>query len=80
MLTEAADKASTAPDLTPKVELVEQDDATFISLSGRWVSQSVNLVDSKMRSLEQASTSKPIIIDASQVSGLDTAGAWLIVR
>ncbi len=51
-----------------------------IHLSGHWISQSVHLVDDKMRGIEQAGGDKATIIDISGISNLDTAGAWLIER
>lgn len=80
MLTEAADKARAAADMTPKVDLDEHEGASRIILSGRWVSQSVNHVDAQMRNLEKHKYIQPVSIDTTQVSGLDTAGAWLIER
>lgn len=80
MLTDTADKARAADNPAPKIDLVEEDGARRISLSGRWVSQSVNLVDDKMRGLEKTDEHKATIIDISGVSSLDTAGAWLIER
>lgn len=80
MLTDAADKASAAADAAPKIDLAEHDDARLIKLSGRWISQSVSSVDKKMRELEKVGGSQAVIIDATDVAGLDTAGAWLIER
>ncbi len=80
MLTDTADKARATDNPAPKIDLTEQDGARHIRLSGRWVSQSVNLVDEKMRDLEKADAHKATVIDVSGVSGLDTAGAWLIER
>jgi len=80
MLTDTADKASTAANVAPKIDLAEHDGARLVSLSGRWVSQSVNFVDKKMRELEKVGGSQTVIIDATDVAGLDTAGAWLIER
>lgn len=80
MLTDAADKASAATDLAPKIDLAEHEGVRRIALSGRWVSQSVGLVDGKMRELEKMGGSQAVNIEASGVEGLDTAGAWLIER
>ncbi|OYR15991.1 ABC transporter permease [Brucella grignonensis] len=80
MLTDAADKASTAANVAPKIDLAEHDGARLISLSGRWISQSVSIIDKKMRELEKVGGSQAVIIDATDVAGLDTAGAWLIER
>lgn len=79
MLTDAADKASAAANVAPKIDLAEHDGARLIS-SGRWISQSVSIVDKKMRELEKVGGSQAVIIDATDVAGLDTAGAWLIER
>jgi len=80
MLTDTADKASATDSRAPNIDLAERDDTRYVTLSGRWVSQSVHLVDNKMRQLENAETGHSIIIDMSGVSGLDTAGAWLVER
>lgn len=80
MLTDAADKASAAADTAPKIDLAEHDDARLIKLRGRWISQSVSSVDKKMRELEKVGGSQAVVIDATDVAGLDTAGAWLIER
>ncbi len=63
MLTDTADKARATDNPAPKIDLVEEDGARRIRLSGRWVSQSVNLVDDRMRSLENADEHKATIID-----------------
>lgn len=80
MLTDAADKARAAANAAPKIDVAEQDGARLIRLSGRWVSQSVSLVDDKMRGLEKSGAQQATIVDISAISGLDTAGAWLIER
>ncbi|MFD1197156.1 ABC transporter permease [Brucella gallinifaecis] len=80
MLTDAADKASAASDVAPKIDLAEHDGARMIRLRGRWISQNVGIVDKKMRELEKIGGSQAVIINAAEVIGLDTAGAWLIER
>lgn len=80
MLTDTADKARAASDVAPKIDLAEHDGARLVNLSGRWVSQTIGIVDKKMRELENVGGSKAVLIDAAHVSGLDTAGAWLIER
>lgn len=80
MLTDTADKASAASDVAPKIDLAEHEGARLVNLSGRWVSQTIGIVDKKMRELENVGGSHSIIIDATNVAGLDTAGAWLIER
>lgn len=50
------------------------------SLSGIWNTRSAALVDAQMREIEARSDFRSITIDLSRVSGLDTAGAWLIER
>ncbi len=60
MLTDAADKASTAANVAPKIDLAEHDGARLISLSGRWISQSVSIIDKKMRELEKSVVHKPL--------------------
>ncbi|ABX62087.1 hypothetical protein C064_00320 [Brucella suis 63/252] len=80
MLTDAADKARATTNAAPKIDVGEQDGMRVIHLSGHWISQSVHLVDDKMRGIEQAGGDKATIIDISGISNLDTAGAWLIER
>ncbi|MDH7788829.1 phospholipid/cholesterol/gamma-HCH transport system permease protein [Ochrobactrum sp. 19YEA23] len=80
MLTDTADKARAAANVAPKIDVTDQDGVRLVRLSGRWVSQSVHLVDDKMRSLEKVADGQSIQIDASGISGLDTAGAWLVER
>lgn len=80
MLTDTADKARATDNSVPKIDLAEHDGVRHIRMNGRWVSQSVNLVDDKVRRLEKADKREATIIDISGVSGLDTAGAWLIER
>ncbi len=80
MLTDTADKARATANVAPKIDVADQDGVRLVRLSGRWVSQSVHLVDDKMRSLEKVSDGQSTHIDASGISGLDTAGAWLVER
>ncbi len=80
MLTDAADKASATANAAPKIETADRDGARLVRLSGRWVSQSVHMVDDGMRQLEKNPGGQAVIIEASGISGLDTAGAWLIER
>lgn len=80
MLTDADNKASAAANFAPKIDLAEQDGARLIKLSGRWISQNVSVVDKKMRELEKIGGAQAAIINAADVEGLDTAGAWLIER
>lgn len=80
MLTDTADKEKSVANEAPKIDVSERDGARIVHLSGRWVSQSVHLVDDKMRKLEKDVGNQPIIIEASDISNLDTAGAWLIER
>jgi len=80
MLTDTADKARAAANVAPKIDVADQDGVRLVRLSGRWVSQSVHLVDDKMRSLEKVAGGQSTHIDASGISGLDTAGAWLVER
>lgn len=80
MLTDAADKAKSKANDVPRIDVGERDGVRLVKLSGRWISQSVQLVDDKMRKLEKDAGKQPIIIEASEISNLDTAGAWLIER
>ena len=57
-------------------------DGPVIRLSGDWVSATVGAVDKDLRKMaaEAAGSGKPVGIDAGDVTVLDTAGAWMIVR
>ena len=80
MLTDVADKARGSNKTEPAIEVSEQDNYRLIRLSGRWLSHSVGHVDDKMRALEKQNSQHNWRIDASAVTHLDTAGAWLIER
>ncbi|MGU3398411.1 ABC transporter permease [Brucellaceae bacterium D45D] len=79
MVTDTADKTRSS-DAAPNIDVAEQDGTRVVQLSGRWVSQSVHLVDDKLRKLEKKAGGGAVTINASDVSSLDTAGAWLIER
>ncbi|MFC4625172.1 ABC transporter permease [Daeguia caeni] len=80
MLTDKADKASAVADSTPKIDLVDADGVHLVQLRGDWVSHCVHLVDDRMRALEKTLAGREVSIDLSQLSRLDTAGAWLFER
>ncbi|QYM73043.1 MlaE family lipid ABC transporter permease subunit [Pseudochrobactrum sp. Wa41.01b-1] len=84
MLTDKTGKTSSSPASAPEINVVADDGATIISLSGRWTSLTVARVDNQMRKLESGLADKmqaPVVkVDMGDISGLDTAGAWLIER
>ena len=84
MLTKRTDDASDTRrrdvDHAPLVEEREEGARAVWALSGIWNTRSVHLVDAQMRSLESSHTSTDIVIDITDVTRLDTAGAWLIER
>lgn len=84
MLTKDAAEASgvgqKSGNRAPAVAVREEGARGIWTLSGVWNTRSVHLVDERMRELAEISTATDILIDISGVSGMDTAGAWLIER
>lgn len=87
MLTDKTGKTSsssvTAPE-TPEINIAADDAGAVVTLSGRWTSLSVARVDNQMRKLETGLAGRlnahNVKVDMAGISGLDTAGAWLIER
>lgn len=65
--------------MTPALHVSDDTDACRLSLSGDWVVNSVGEMDLRVRAFEPPNT-KPIVLDLSALSSLDTAGAWIIYR
>jgi len=63
----------------PVIGEERQGGALKLDLSGRWDTVTVFMVDDAMERLGSASD-KSVIIGIGDISRLDTAGAWLIVR
>ncbi|MDO6963936.1 ABC transporter permease [Rhizobium alvei] len=51
-----------------------------IVLHGRWINTTIAVVDAQLRALPASLSAGPIAIDLSNVSEIDTGGAWLIRR
>lgn len=64
----------------PSIVATEGDAALSYALSGIWTTQTVALVDTQMRKIEAGIDRRPIEIDTSGITRIDTAGAWLIER
>ena len=84
MLTDKKGKTSSNPASAPEINVVPDDAGTIVSLSGHWTSLTVARVDNQMRKLESGLAEKLptqiVKLDMGGISGLDTAGAWLIER
>lgn len=64
----------------PRVHLSERDNVLVCELSGVWTTRTVADVDAQMRDAAQRSAGRPLVVDISAISKLDTAGAWLVDR
>lgn len=88
MLTDKTAKTSSSSLSAPEINLTADDAGAVVTLSGQWTSLSVARVDNQMRKLEAgladnlqgSSSSQNVRLDIAGISGLDTAGAWLIER
>lgn len=84
MLTDKAGKTSSSTISAPEINISADGTGAVITLSGRWTSLSVARVDNQMRKLENGLAgsleAQNVKLDVGGVSGLDTAGAWLIER
>lgn len=69
-----------AEEARPSIVATESGNALSYALSGSWTTQTVAQVDRQMRDLEAQIGAGPIEIDASGITKIDTAGAWLIER
>ncbi|MBP1850983.1 ABC transporter permease [Rhizobium halophytocola] len=65
---------------TIDVETSGQQGATKVRLGGPWINSSVSPVLSKLTELERDMGSGALEIDLSDVSRMDTTGAWLVRR
>ncbi|WOC14878.1 MlaE family lipid ABC transporter permease subunit [Pseudochrobactrum sp. MP213Fo] len=84
MLTDKTANTSSSSVSAPEIALASDDNGAVVSLSGRWTSLSVARVDNQMRKLETGLAgslqAQNVELDMAGISGLDTAGAWLIER
>ena len=74
-MTALADDTFSEADFTT----ASTEDGWMLRLDGAWITQQISAVDGKLRALELPSQGNAII-EIGDVSGLDTAGAWLIHR
>src|SRR5699024_10625270 len=84
MLTKQGKDATRAKDLAddrnPQVELLADGGRYRCVLSGVWNTRRVQLVDARMRDIENDTSIGNIEIDLSSVMLMDTAGAWQVER
>lgn len=69
-----------ADDRRPQVELLEEGGRHRCVLTGIWNTRRVQLVDERMRDIEDDSSIRDIEIDLSGIILMDTAGAWQVER
>lgn len=84
MLTDKTGNTSSSSVTAPEITVSTEDGGAVIALSGRWTSLSIARVDNQMRKLEAGLAdrlnNRNVKVDVAGISGLDTAGAWLIER
>ncbi len=80
MLNKVAGKASGHDPLDPKVDCTLDDGRLTVSLSGLWNTNRAGRIDAAMRDVQARQDVRSVVIDLSGISGMDTAGAWLIER
>jgi len=64
----------------PQVDASSSEGALQLRLSGSWATHTVAAVDPVMRGHERGIGNRDLVVDMSDVSYLDTAGAWLVSR
>ena len=65
----------------PTLERIAQDNGLALRAAGSWTAPFASLLESIVSDAERLAGSRPnIFIDVSQISKLDTFGAWLIER
>jgi phospholipid/cholesterol/gamma-HCH transport system permease protein len=65
----------------PQISEVSKDGQKAIELSGRWIAVEIADVIADIDTIRVASKeSAPVILDASKISRLDSAGAWALLR
>jgi phospholipid/cholesterol/gamma-HCH transport system permease protein len=75
-----AGKHAKGEEARPSIVATEGDASLSFALSGIWTTQTVALVDAQMREIEARIDGRPVEIEASGITRIDTAGAWLIER
>ncbi len=71
--------AKPSADIQPRVDRREEDGRLRVALSGIWTTRTIGMVDAEMRQLAQ-DAAQAVEIDLSDVSKMDTAGAWVVER
>ena len=65
----------------PTLERIARGNGLALAAAGHWIARHAAVLEAIVADAEQLSGSRPnIFIDVSQVSRLDTFGAWLIER
>lgn len=64
----------------PRVAVERTGEAVMIGLAGDWTTKTVSAVDARMRELAASERGSAVVIDASAIGRMDTAGAWLVER
>lgn len=80
MLNKVSRKASAADPRDPKAVCELDGETLTVALSGLWNTSRVGSIDGTMRSIQMRDDAGRVAIDLSGLSGLDTAGAWVIER
>jgi len=65
---------------SPSFEVDSQENRVNIAFDGVWTTRTIGLVDRQMKKLEFGQSEKRVEIDCSNVTMMDTAGAWMVVR
>jgi phospholipid/cholesterol/gamma-HCH transport system permease protein len=64
----------------PSFELTKEADVVSIVFDGVWTTRTIGRVDRKMQKLEFRNSDERVQIDCSNVTMMDTAGAWMVIR
>ncbi|PSM19640.1 MULTISPECIES: ABC transporter permease [Nitratireductor] len=84
MLTKERNDASAAgpgdSGAVPSIDTQARQGVLHVALAGPWTTHTVGLVDAEMRRLAAREGVSDLQIDLTDVSRLDTAGAWVIKR
>ncbi len=64
----------------PTVERRAEAGSLTVVLGGPWTTRTVSGVDPELRTLENETGVKSLVIDVSSVTAMDTAGAWVVKR
>lgn len=64
----------------PSFELANEEGRVTIVFDGVWTTRTIGRVDRKMKKLKFQQSDEHVHIDCSNVTMMDTAGAWMVVR